>query len=210
MQKNTLFIIDDHKMLQNGIKGWLEANSEFKVTGTFVNSSECLGELAKLVNEEREPEIIIIDVQLVNETGFDLLKQIHEKYPEIKCIMYSMYDTAGYILQAENLGARGYISKIASEEELLKCIRTVQNGNMYLESRLDFENIQKKLEPITSVLTRQELIVFEKMLQGKTNDEITEELFISLHTVRNYVTYIYNLAEVHNRKEFLEKFQTKN
>ena len=122
--------------------------------------------------------------------------------------MYSMYDTVGYILQAQDLGAKGYISKIASEEELLKCIKTVQNGQTYLEPRFDYEKIQKKLEPITSVLTKQELIVFEKMLQGKTNDEITEELFISLHTVRNYVTYIYNLVEVHNRKEFLEKYKS--
>lgn len=204
MQQNTLFIIDDHKMLQNGIKGWLEENSEFKVTGTFSNSTECMEALEK---GELEPEIIVIDVQLVNETGFVLLQKLQEKYPEIKCIMYSMYDTAGYILQAKNLGAKGYISKIASEEELLTCIRKVQSGKTYLEPRLDYDSVQKKLDPITSVLTKQELIVFEKLLQGKTNDEITEELFISLHTVRNYVTYIYNLAEVHNRKEFLEKFQ---
>lgn len=204
MEKNTLCIVDDHKMLQNGIKGWLENNSDLKVTGTFTGSLECL---SFLNTSECIPEIIIIDVQLVNETGFGLLKKLNQDYPEIKCIMYSMYDTVGYILQAQDLGAKGYISKIASEEELLRCIKTVQNGQTYLEPRFDYENIQKKLEPITSVLTKQELIVFEKMLQGKTNDEITEELFISLHTVRNYVTYIYNLAEVHNRKEFLEKFQ---
>ena len=204
MKKNTLCIVDDHKMLQNGIKGWLESNSDLKVTGTFTGSVECLSFFS---NPENIPEIIIIDVQLVNETGFELLKKLNADYPEIKCIMYSMYDTVGYILQAQDLGAKGYISKIASEEELLKCIKTVQNGQTYLEPRFDYEKIQKKLEPITSVLTKQELIVFEKMLQGKTNDEITEELFISLHTVRNYVTYIYNLAEVHNRKEFLEKFQ---
>lgn len=192
MKKNTLCIVDDHKMLQNGIKGWLESNSDLKVTGTFTGSVECLSFFS---NPENIPEIIIIDVQLVNETGFELLKKLNADYPETKCIMYSMYDTVGYI------------SKIASEEELLKCIKTVQNGQTYLEPRFDYEKIQKKLEPITNVLTKQELIVFEKMLQGKTNDEITEELFISLHTVRNYVTYIYNLAEVHNRKEFLEKFQ---
>lgn len=206
MQKNTLFIVDDHKMLLLGIKGWLEANSGFSVTGTFTNSKECLEALAGGL----EPEIIIIDVQLVNESGFDLLKELKTSHPEIKCIMYSMYDTAGFILQAKNLGAKGYVSKIASEEELLTCIKAVQDGRTYLESRFDYDSIQKKLDPITSVLTKQELIVFEKMLQGKTNDEITEELFISLRTVRNYVTYIYNLAEVHNRKEFLELFQQKN
>lgn len=207
MQQNTLFLVDDHKMLLLGIKGWLESNSSLSVTGTFTNSKDCL---KALETGDLEPEIILIDVQLVNESGFDLLKDLKQNFPEIKCIMYSMYDTAGFILQAKNLGAKGYISKIASEEELLKCIKAVQNGQSYLESRLDYENIQKKLDPITSVLTKQELVIFEKMLQGKTNDEITDELCISLRTVRNYVTYIYNLAEVHNRKEFLEMFSQNN
>lgn len=205
MTKNTLFIVDDHKMLLLGIKGWLESNSNLSVTGIFTGSKDCLDAL----KEDLVPEIILIDVQLVNESGFDLLKKIGEYFPEIKCIMYSMYDTAGFILQAKNLGAKGYISKIASEEELLKCIKTVQDNHSYLEARFDFENIQKKLDPITSVLTKQELVIFEKMLQGKNNDEISEELLISLRTVRNYVTYIYNLVEVHNRKEFLEMFKAK-
>ena len=121
--------------------------------------------------------------------------------------MYSMYDTAGYILQAKNSGAKGYISKVASENEILKCLDIVKNGGTYLESR--FESIMENLEPITSVLSKQESIVFEKMLQGKSNEEISKELFISLHSVHNYVTYIYTLADVHNRAEFLEKFGKK-
>jgi DNA-binding NarL/FixJ family response regulator len=121
--------------------------------------------------------------------------------------MYSMYDTAGYILQAKNSGAKGYISKVASENEILKCLDIVKNGGTYLESR--FESIMENLEPITSVLSKQESIVFEKMLQGKSNEEISNELFISLHSVHNYVTYIYTLSDVHNRTEFLEKFGKK-
>ena len=80
--------------------------------------------------------------------------KITRNYKQIKCVMYSMYDTAGYILQAKNSEAKGYISKVASEE-------------------------------------------------------ISDELFISMHSVHNYVTYMYTLADVHNRAEFLEKFGKK-
>ena len=67
----------------------------------------------------------------------------------------------------------------------------------------------ENLEPITSVLTKQERVIYEKMLQGKTNEEIKDDLFISLHSVHNYVTYIYTLTDVHNRTEFMEKFGKK-
>lgn len=143
-----------------------EEHSKWKITGTFSSGKDCLRALDS-TEKSNWPEIMIIDIQLMNETGFSLLQEITKNYNQIKCIMYSMYDTAGYILQAKDYGAKGYISKVASE---------------------------------------QERIVFEKMLQGKTNEQIKDELCISLHSVQNYATYIYTLAEVHNRTEFIEKF----
>ena len=204
MKPNTLYIIDDHSMVRNGLVSWLKENTNWQITGTFPGSAECLDALAKTEPSEH-PEILIIDIQLVDETGFSLLQTITKNYPEIKCLMYSMYDTAGYILQAKDAGAKGYISKVSSEQELVKALQIIQGGGTYIEPR--FESVQKKLEPITSVLTRQERLVFEKLLQGKTNDQIKDELFISAHSVANYVSYIYTLAEVHNRNEFLEKFK---
>jgi len=201
--ENTVFIVDDHKMLQNGLKAWFEEHSKWKITGTFSLGKDCLKALDS-TEKSNWPEIMIIDIQLMNETGFTLLQEITKNYNQIKCIMYSMYDTAGYILQAKDYGAKGYISKVASEQELLKCMEIVKNGGNYLEPR--FESVQENLEPITSVLSKQERIVFEKMLQGKTNEQIKDELCISLHSVQNYATYIYTLAEVHNRTEFIEKF----
>lgn len=201
--ENTIFIVDDHIMLQNGLKGWFEEHSDWKITGTFSTSKDCLNSLNSL-EKEKWPEIMIIDIQLVEESGFTLLQEITKNYNSIKCVMYSMYDTAGYVLQAKDYGAKGYISKVASEQELLKCMDIVKKGGNYLEPR--FESVQDNLEPITSVLSKQERIVFEKMLQGKSNEQIKDELCISLHSVQNYATYIYTLAEVHNRAEFVEKF----
>ena len=201
--QNTLYIIDDHSMVRNGLVSWLKENTKWHITGNFSSAKECLSALEKS-DKKAYPEIIIIDIQLVDETGFSLLQEITKNYPDIKCLMYSMYDTAGYILQAKDAGAKGYISKVSSEQELVKALQIIQGGGTYIEPR--FESVQKKLEPITSVLTRQERLVFEKLLQGKTNDQIKDELFISAHSVANYVSYIYNLADVHNRNEFLEKF----
>ena len=201
---NNLFIVDDHKMLLNGLKTYLEENSEWKAAQTFTSQAECLECLSKIENPQDFPKIIIVDVQLRGESGFDLVDKITKNWPQIKCIIYSMYDTPGYILQAKESGAKGYISKVASEEELLQALKTVLGGGEYIEKRM--EKTLKNLDSVVSAFSRQEKIIFEKILQGKTNKEIAGELFISSHSVENYVSFIYDKAGVKNRAELIQKF----
>ena len=204
IKQNTLYIVDDHSMLKNGLKNYLESNTKFTVTGAFAGGAECLDALK---NEKSElPEIIIIDIQLAeNESGFSLVKELKKLYPSIKIIMYSMYDTWGFILQAKDLSVQGYISKVASDEELVRCLSVVQAGGTYYEKKS--ESIQSELESITSVLKKQEKVVFEMALQGKTNKQIADELFISLHTVENYISYLIKLAGCKKREELIEKYK---
>lgn len=209
---NTLFIVDDHSMLRKGLKDYLEANTSWKVEGTFTKGDECLAELQtrcikKLVTPEIQiPDIIIVDIQLADgETGFALVQKIKKQFPQIKIVMYSMYDTWGFILQAKDLGVQGYISKVASDEELVKCLSVVQAGGTYYEKKS--ESIQNELESILPILKKQEKIVFEMALQGKTNKQIADELFISLHTVENYISYLVKLAGCKKRDELIEKYK---
>ena len=218
---NTLFIVDDHSMLKNGLKNYLESNTTWLVPKTFTSGKECLAELEaislkKAVQTLKNevcvqtnvdfPELIIIDIQLVNdESGFTLVQQLKMKYPFIKIVMYSMYDTWGFVLQAKDLGVQGYISKVASDEELVRCLNIVRDGGTYYEKKSD--SIQKELESIMTVLKKQEKTVFEMLLQGKSNKQIAEELFISLHTVENYISYLIKLAGCKKRDELLEKYK---
>ncbi|MCR4630004.1 MAG: response regulator transcription factor [Treponema sp.] len=200
-----LFIVDDHKMLLNGLKNYLEENSHWKVTGIFTSSGECLNHLATIKDAEKFPQVIIVDVQLGKESGFELVEKIRALWPNLKCIIYSMYDTPGYVLQAKECGALGYISKVASEDELLLALQTVADGGEYIEKRMVVA--QKKLDSVLSLFSRQEKNIFEKILLGKSNRQIADELFISLHAVENYVSFIYDKINVKNRTELLLKFQ---
>jgi len=200
-----LFIVDDHKMLLNGLKNYLEENSHWKVTGIFTSSGECLNHLAAITDAEKFPQVIIVDVQLGKESGFELVEKIRALWPNLKCIIYSMYDTPGYVLQAKECGALGYISKVASEDELLLALQTVSDGGEYIEKRMAVA--QKKLDSVLSLFSRQEKNIFEKILLGKSNRQIADELFISLHAVENYVSFIYDKINVKNRTELLLKFQ---
>ena len=213
--KNTLFIVDDHSMLKNGLKNYLETNTDYVVTGTFADGTECLAELQKRLLKKAAgienpanimPDMIIVDIQLANEeSGFMLVQELKSKYPQIKVVMYSMFDTWGFVLQAKDLGVQGYISKVASDEELVRCLNIVRDGGTYYEKKS--ESIQKELESILPVLKKQEKIVFELVLQGKSNKQICDQLFISLHTVENYISYLIKLAGCKNRDELIEKYK---
>ena len=202
--KNTLYIVDDHNMVRNGLKAWLENHTQWHVEKDFASSPECL-ECLEGLSETALPEIIIVDVQLINETGFSLVKQITQKWPQIKCVMYSMYDTTGFVLQAKDSGAKGYISKAAKEEELAYCLEVVQNGGTYLEQYM--LEAQNKIDSIVSVLSKQERVIFEALLQEKSNKQICDELFISTRTVENYTSRLYAKIGVKNREELIEKYK---
>ena len=207
--KNIVFIVDDHNMVRNGLKSWLENHTQWRVPKDFATSRECLDCLAclskTLKNEDVFPSVIIVDVQLINETGFSLVQKITELYPSIKCVMYSMYDTAGFILQAKDSGAKGYVSKIAKEEELAHCLDVVQDGGTYLEQYM--MEAQTKVDSIVSILSKQERVIFEALLQEKSNKQICDELFIAPRTVENYTSRLYSKIGVKSREELIEKFR---
>ncbi|MCR5063470.1 MAG: response regulator transcription factor [Treponema sp.] len=207
--KNIVYIVDDHNMVRNGLKSWLEKHTQWRVPKDFASSKECIDCLTCLNNSIKSdsvfPEIIIVDVQLINETGFSLVKEISKKWPQIKCIMYSMFDTTGFVLQAKDSGAKGYISKVAKEEELAHCLDVVQDGGTYLEQYM--MEAQNRVDSIVSILSKQERNIFEAILQEKTNKQICDEFFISPRTVENYTSRLYAKIGVKNREELIEKFR---
>lgn len=197
---HSLFIVDDHFMLRKGIAAYLEEKTFWRITGTFADSKSCLEKL----ESSALPEIIMIDIQLGKESGFDLVSCLKTKFPQVKVVIYSMFDTLGFKLQAKDLGAQGFISKASSDEKLVTCLNTVKNGGTYYEEN-DL-SIQKELDSIVPFLKENERRVFELVLQGKSNDQIKDDLFLGLHTVENYVSYILNISNCKNRKQLIEKF----
>ena len=109
------------------------------------------------------------------------------------------------ILQAKDSGAKGYIFKVAKEEELAHCLDVVQKGGTYLEQYMT--EAQNKVDSIVAVLSKQERNIFEAILQEKSNKEICDELFISPRTVENYTSRLYAKIGVKSREELIERFK---
>lgn len=204
--ENIIYIVDDHNMVRTGLKYWLESHTRYKVPKDFSSSSECLECLRNFSQEQNNlPEIIIVDVQLMNDSGFTLVKEIKKNYPEIKSVMYSMFDTTGFILQAQDSGAKGYISKVAKEEELVHCLDIVQAGGTYIGENL--QKSQNKVSSIVTILTKQERNIFEAILQEKTNAQICEEYFLSQRTVENYTSRLYSKIGVKSREDLIARYK---
>ena len=204
--QNILYIVDDHEMLREGVKHWLETNSDWKVPKSFCSNKECLEALENTSETSPDyPEIIIVDVQIAEDSGFALVRDITKRWPKIKCIIYSMYDTTGYVLEAKDCGAKAYISKVAQSEEILNCLEIVKNGGTYLEERLI--EAQNKLENVISVLTKQERRLFEAILQGKTNEQIQNEFYLSKSTVETYTSRLYDKIDVIDRADLIARFK---
>lgn len=196
----TLFIVDDHEMIRLGIKYWIETKTEWKSLGDASSSEECLEKLKNV-----QPAVILIDVDLGSENGFDLIPVLKSTYPNLKILMYSMYDQNNYIKKAEELGAHGYISKAAQNNEFKNGLEAVYNGNLYLEKRLN--KTKTKMDEISSILNGKEFEIFQKILAGKSNDEISKELKIKKHTLEVYISLIYEKTFSKNRADLMTKFQ---
>ena len=199
-EQHTIYIVDDHDMLQIGLKNFLESKSDSKVIGTAKTIDS-----TKALLDSQLPDLIIIDVELANENGFDLAAYIKTTFPELKIVMYSMHDENDYILKAKELKIDGYISKASKSEEFLKCIKNIYSGNSYIEERL-IQN-QKVIDEAMCLLTKKESLIFQEMIQGKSNAEIGKILNISKHSVEVYVTTIYEKTFCDNRTEFLSKYR---
>lgn len=109
-EQHTIYIVDDHDMLQIGLKNFLES----KVIGTAKTIDS-----TKAILDSQLPDLIIIDVELANENGFDLAAYIKTTFPDLKIVMYSMHDENDYILKAKELKIDGYISKASEHKEYL-------------------------------------------------------------------------------------------
>ena len=151
------------------------------------------------------PLIIIIDVELGEENGFDLALFVQEQFPSIKIIMYTMHDENDYVLKAKQIKIDGYVSKASDSEEFIKCINAIFDGKEYLENRL--LQGQNVIDEALKLLTKREALIFKEMLTGKTNEEIAKALSLSKHSIEVYATTIYEKTFCQSRSEFLKKFR---
>ena len=204
--EKTFYIIDDHEMLRTGTASYIESHSGWKCRGNSGEGDAALAEFAQLAAAGTElPAVIICDLNFYGEdSGFDLIRRIRRLYPQQKIVVYSMFFAPGIVQNAMHEGAGGYVSKIASCDELLQCMEAVFAGGTFIQSGL-----QERLEQFNSfadALTRREKEVMELLVRRIGNVQIAQLLGLKRRAVENYISSIYDKTGIKDRAELVHRF----
>jgi DNA-binding NarL/FixJ family response regulator len=198
MEKISIILVDDHKLIRDSWSFILNSDPRFKVIGETSNGEEAV-EIVKTL----KPDIVLMDVNMAPVNGFDATKQIISYSPGTKVIAVSMHTMPAYAKLMMQIGAMGYVTKNSSKDEMIKAIIEVSSGRKYVCDEVKNILAQKELEEDHAPadmnnLSRRELDIIKLIKEGLSSKEIASQLDISLKTV-----------EVH-RYNILKKLKLKN
>ncbi len=200
-----VFLVDDHILVRQGIKKILELEEDLTVIGEAGNGEEALEELQGL-----QPDIVLLDIHMPVLDGIETLRKMKPGEEDPKVIMLTFHKEKEYVLEAINLGAKGYMLKDAGSESLIQGIRDVYKGGSYIQPTLASELVKSQNEPKPKPskemedlkkLTRREREVLKLISEGMNNREIADTLFISEKTVKNHVSNIFKKIHVNDRTQ---------
>ncbi|GAK42355.1 response regulator transcription factor [Paenibacillus urinalis] len=192
-----IVIAEDQRMLLGALASLLDLEEDMEVIGRANNGEDAI----KLVHQY-EPDICIMDIEMPIKNGLDAAEEI--KGRDCKVIILTTFARTGYFERALKAGVSGYLLKDSPIEELAQTIRSVMSGRRIYAAELVDEGYGEK-----NPLTDREKAVLELIADGKNTKEISDELYITTGTVRNYVSVILDKLGVSNRIEAIKHFKEK-
>lgn len=193
-------LVDDHEMVRMGLSSFFSIQDDFEVIGEAANGVEGV----KLALEEK-PDIILMDLVMEVMDGTEATIEIMKKWPDAKIIILTSFIDDEKVYPAMQAGACGYILKTSSATEIAQAIRDTHRGQNYIEDEVSTILEEKKYENNRSFLhdrlTSRENEVVQLISKGYTNQDIADELFITLKTVKTHVSNILSKLEVEDRTQ---------
>lgn len=203
MESIRVLIADDHQLFRDGMQGLLNSVPDMDVVGEATHGEEVI-EMA----EELQPDVILMDIQMPDINGIEATRRIHEVSPHVGVLVVTMFEDEESVFAAMRAGARGYLLKDARREDVLGAIRTVSGGGAIFSPGvarrvIDFFALPKTVDapPAFPELTVREREVLVLIAHGKTNQEIANDLYLTLKTVRNHASNIFAKLQVVDRAQ---------
>lgn len=190
-------IVDDHPMLREGTRALLERQPDLVVVGATGQGGEALRLAAEL-----RPDVLLLDVHLPDLSGVEVARRLRDTQPELAVLVLSNYEEPSYVRALLHLGARGYLGKTASGDQITAAIRAVAAGRTTVLS----ETARAALGGGVA-LTARELDVLRRLTAGRRNGEIARELSISENTVEFHVRRVLQKLGVRSRTEAIRMAQ---
>ncbi|TCW36081.1 LuxR family two component transcriptional regulator [Thermohydrogenium kirishiense] len=192
----NILIADDHVLLRQGLKQIIELEEDMKVIYQASDGEEAY-EIAKKIS----PDIILMDINMPNINGIKAAKMLKNDNPKNKIMFLTIYNDKEYLMKALKIGVEGYILKDADSDELIKAIRTISNGGVYIHPSLVSEIENLDTDECKKELTDREMQILSLIAEGYSNKEIADKLFLSEKTVKNHVYNIFRKLDVKDRTQ---------
>jgi two-component system, NarL family, response regulator NreC len=201
-----VLLADDQGIVRRGMRALLESEPGVEIVGEASDGQEALRLCA-----ETDPDIVILDVAMPRLNGIDVAAQARKRRPDLRIIVLSMYADESYVVRALNAGARGYLLKEATDDDLLPAVRAVAAGRSFFSpavSAMLLEDYvrhlqQRGLEDSYHLLTDREREVLQMLAEGRTNKEVAAALDVGLSTVETHRANLMQKLNLHNTAEIV-------
>jgi DNA-binding NarL/FixJ family response regulator len=202
MSSRRVVVVDDHDMFRAGVRSEIGAAVDIVGEGSDVDTA-----VKAIVGTE--PDVVLLDVHLPGGGGTEVMKQVHQRHPDIKFLALSVSDAAEDVIGVIRAGARGYVTKNISGTELIDAINRVADGDAVFSPRLagfvldafsgaiDIASVDEDLDR----LSQREREVLRLIARGYAYKEVARELFISVKTVETHVSSVLRKLQLSNRHE---------
>lgn len=202
MSKKRILIVDDHFVVREGLKLIFETEEDYEVVGEAED-----GEKALMLVDEVKPDVILMDLSMPKMSGLEVIKELNERNNLIPIIILTTYNEDNLIKEGLALGAKGYLLKDTTREELIRTVESAARGEILLQPEVSKSlfNSQKKVNKITTSfnneITERELVILQAIARGCKSKEIAFDMGISERTVKAHLTNIYSKLKVESRSE---------
>ena len=187
MSKLNILLADDHVVVREGLKRLIELEPDMKVIGEAGDGAEAIEKALRLC-----PDVAVMDVSMAKVNGADATRRLRRKCPNIKVLALTVHEDTSYLRALLDAGAAGYVLKRAAADELIRAIRAVASGGVYVDPRVagklvnPFALPKPPLVSNVAALSERETAVLRFIAQGYTNKEIANQLGLSVKTVETY------------------------
>lgn len=204
----SLLICDDQEVVRKGLNTIFRYAEGVEVVGLAVDGEDAVAQAVAT-----KPDVILMDLQMPKLNGIHATRRICTALPQTKIIVLTTFDTDEWVFDAVRVGASGYLLKDATGDEIVTAVRETHAGNNHLDPKIagkilaEFNRLgQKKVQvqpddPVLEQLSERELSILRLMAQGKTNQQISEALFLAIGTVKNNISQIMGKLHANDRTQ---------